>query len=111
MFVRFARLGMTPERQLCLANTPKFLSKPSQPKFAQRLWTILADSAQFFLRAETTELRIPSQELAEFWGFQRRGTVRNFKDNMSGGPSRNRTGVRGFAVLCVTTPPSGLDID
>ena len=24
-----------------------------------------------------------------------------------GGPSRNRTGVRGFAVLCVTTPPSG----
>ena len=30
---------------------------------------------------------------------------------MSGGPSRNRTGVRGFAVLYVTTPPSGLDID
>lgn len=27
---------------------------------------------------------------------------------MSGGPSRNRTGVQGFAVLCVTTPPSGL---
>src|SRR6185369_1767321 len=26
----------------------------------------------------------------------------------SGGPSRNRTGVQGFAVLCVTTPPSGL---
>ena len=26
---------------------------------------------------------------------------------MSGGPSRNRTGVQGFAVLCVTTPPSG----
>ncbi len=26
----------------------------------------------------------------------------------SGGPSRNRTGVRGFAVLYVTTPPSGL---
>ena len=25
-----------------------------------------------------------------------------------GGPSRNRTGVQGFAVLCVTTPPSGL---
>jgi hypothetical protein len=25
----------------------------------------------------------------------------------SGGPSRNRTGVQGFAVLCVTTPPSG----
>ncbi len=25
-----------------------------------------------------------------------------------GGPSRNRTGVRGFAVLYVTTPPSGL---
>ena len=24
-----------------------------------------------------------------------------------GGPSRNRTGVQGFAVLCVTTPPSG----
>src|SRR5437868_7728716 len=27
--------------------------------------------------------------------------------NVSGGPSRNRTGVQGFAVLCVTTPPSG----
>src|SRR5690242_14735720 len=26
-----------------------------------------------------------------------------------GGPSRNRTGVQGFAVLCVTTPPSGPD--
>lgn len=26
-----------------------------------------------------------------------------------GGPSRNRTGVRGFAVLYVTTPPSGLN--
>jgi hypothetical protein len=26
----------------------------------------------------------------------------------SGGPTRNRTGVRGFAVLYVTTPPSGL---
>src|SRR3989344_2184533 len=25
----------------------------------------------------------------------------------NGGPSRNRTGVQGFAVLCVTTPPSG----
>ena len=27
-----------------------------------------------------------------------------------GGPSRNRTGVQGFAVLCVTTPPSGLGV-
>ena len=26
---------------------------------------------------------------------------------MSGGPSRNRTGVYGFAVRCVTTPPRG----
>jgi hypothetical protein len=26
----------------------------------------------------------------------------------NGGPSRNRTGVYGFAVRCVTTPPSGL---
>jgi hypothetical protein len=26
---------------------------------------------------------------------------------VGGGPSRNRTGVQGFAVLCVTTPPSG----
>lgn len=30
------------------------------------------------------------------------------KDKLGGGPSRNRTGVRGFAVLYVTTPPSGL---
>ena len=26
----------------------------------------------------------------------------------SGGLARNRTGVQGFAVLCVTTPPRGL---
>ncbi len=32
-----------------------------------------------------------------------------FKDFVVGGPSRNRTGVQGFAVLCVTTPPSGLN--
>ena len=29
------------------------------------------------------------------------------KHERYGGPSRNRTGVQGFAVLCVTTPPSG----
>ena len=29
-------------------------------------------------------------------------------NNKDGGPTRNRTGVRGFAVLYVTTPPSGL---
>ena len=28
--------------------------------------------------------------------------------NMVGGPTENRTRVQGFAVLCVTTPPSGL---
>ena len=94
-----------------LAIPDSSLSKPSQPKFAQRLQPIQADLAHVFLRAETIKLQIPSRELPELWGFQRRGTVRNFTDNMSGGPSRNRTGVRGFAVLCVTTPPSGLDID
>ena len=31
-----------------------------------------------------------------------------FWGNVVGGPSRNRTGVYGFAVRCVTTPPSGL---
>jgi hypothetical protein len=30
--------------------------------------------------------------------------------SVGGGPSRNRTGVQGFAVLCVTTPPSGLGV-
>lgn len=36
----------------------------------------------------------------------------NFKalPEIFGGPSRNRTGVQGFAVLCVTTPPSGLGV-
>ena len=29
-------------------------------------------------------------------------------DVESGGLARNRTGVQGFAVLCVTTPPRGL---
>lgn len=28
-----------------------------------------------------------------------------------GGPSRNRTGVDGFANRCVTTPPSGLTME
>ncbi len=91
-----------------LAIPATSLSKPSQPKFAQRPGPIQADSAHFFLRVETIKLQIPSQEIPEFWGFRCRGTVHNFKDNMSGGPSRNRTGVRGFAVLYVTTPPSGL---
>ena len=44
-----------------------------------------------------------------------RGTARFFphlkqrlkSQIVGGGPSRNRTGVQGFAVLCVTTPPSG----
>ena len=27
-----------------------------------------------------------------------------------GGPTENRTRVQGFAVLCVTTPPSGLTV-
>jgi hypothetical protein len=30
--------------------------------------------------------------------------------NVGGGPSRNRTGVQGFAVLCVTTPPPGPEV-
>ena len=30
---------------------------------------------------------------------------------MNGGLARNRTGVQGFAVLCVTTPPRGLPPD
>ena len=33
---------------------------------------------------------------------QKGNLVRNF-----GGLARNRTGVQGFAVLCVTTPPRG----
>ncbi len=40
----------------------------------------------------------------------RRRTVQashNMCGQVDGGPSRNRTGVRGFAVLYVTTPPSG----
>ena len=32
---------------------------------------------------------------------------RSIEAGKNGGPSRNRTGVQGFAVLCVTTPPSG----
>ena len=35
--------------------------------------------------------------------------VRASPERGAGGPSRNRTGVQGFAVLCVTTPPSGLE--
>src|SRR3954464_8369016 len=30
------------------------------------------------------------------------------QSNRTGGLARNRTGVQGFAVLCVTTPPRGL---
>ena len=49
------------------------------------------------------------------WARERRGTAPHFhqqnqrlkSQNVGGGPSRNRTGVQGFAVLCVTTPPSG----
>ena len=34
--------------------------------------------------------------------------ILNINEKLGGGPSRNRTGVRGFAVRYVTTPPSGL---
>ncbi len=34
---------------------------------------------------------------------------KGFKDAEIGGLARNRTGVQGFAVLCVTTPPRGLN--
>src|SRR5690606_25979810 len=40
-------------------------------------------------------------------GLVSRAVVRE-KEEESGGPSRNRTGEQGFAVLCVTAPPSGL---
>ena len=36
-----------------------------------------------------------------------RCSQRRFYRGKFGGPSRNRTGVYGFAVRCVTTPPSG----
>ena len=35
------------------------------------------------------------------------GQVREECGREFGGPSRNRTGVHGFAVRCVTTPPRG----
>ncbi len=31
------------------------------------------------------------------------------KSDAIGGPDRNRTGVHGFAIRCVTTPPQGLN--
>ena len=37
-----------------------------------------------------------------------RGGCHDILGGNFGGPSRNRTGVYGFAVRCVTTPPSGL---
>ena len=43
--------------------------------------------------------------------FLLRKSARDRSPRMYGGPSRNRTGVQGFAVLCVTTPPSGPDRD
>ena len=45
--------------------------------------------------------------LARIIGYGRRGTknCRKF-----GGLAQNRTGVQGFAVLCVTTPPRGLRV-
>ena len=43
-------------------------------------------------------------------GFARAGRFLNIMKSLrdlSGGLARNRTGVQGFAVLCVTTPPRG----
>ena len=47
------------------------------------------------------------QKAAELRHFQAHSAQRLKTWNVGGGPSRNRTGVQGFAVLCVTTPPSG----
>ncbi len=46
--------------------------------------------------------------LAARWEFNRHVVRTAINMMLRGGPSRNRTGVQGFAVLCVTTPPSGL---
>ncbi len=47
------------------------------------------------------------QKIAEIGDIPAGDSLLQFRDNLLGGPSRNRTGVQGFAVLCVTTPPSG----
>ena len=55
-----------------------------------------------------TEYRLPTGRRPR----ERRDNVSPYKllilfRTFDGGPSRNRTGVHGFAVRCVTTPPSG----
>ena len=65
---------------------------------------------------EYQEIRGPrAPSLSTDWAPERRRTAPHFHSldqrleslDVGGGPSRNRTGVQGFAVLCVTTPPSG----
>ena len=41
-------------------------------------------------------------------GLRRNDEALVYQVIMLGGPTENRTRVQGFAVLCVTTPPSGL---
>ena len=43
----------------------------------------------------------------EAWAAFVRRTLAKLRRRGSGGHARNRTGVQGFAVLCVTTPPRG----
>ena len=63
---------------------------------------------------QTGRIGVDASELERSIQQKNRRKTDNFRTSTdvagcrAGGPSRNRTGVRGFAVLYVTTPPSGL---
>ena len=76
--------------------------------YSQDLVTFEEDSGGYdqrdadgFIRLNALRLRIAAERELRLI----RPEAQTWK--VSGGPSRNRTGVQGFAVLCVTTPPSG----
>ena len=58
--------------------------------------------------AETVSGDRISLNSAELHHFGCRYQETRLHRNVVGGPSRNRTGVHGFAIRCVTTPPRGL---
>ena len=75
----------------------------------QRLWGISTPCRRSVPDWRPGETAVVSMNAPGSAAFPRPTSVTRISSKTVGGPSRNRTGVNGFAVRCVTTPPSGPD--
>ena len=99
----FGAIGGRPTGCLTTVN----ISEHSQPLpvnwhgccVVEGMYMAASPGWQFKAIEFAVRIRTPMSGTGQAWGE---------KAGRGGGPSRNRTGVHGFAIRCVTTPPSGL---